>query len=128
MEELHHGGLAAISTELDPYVTKSDSLTGSVVGYVGKVPKPVSEIRIKPIILDRVVDKKASNTTKNLIQNEPLMLSVATATTVGIVKVEKGGIARLFLKIPVCAVPGQRIALSRRIGGRWTLIGFGIIQ
>ena len=128
IKELQPGGLAAISTFLDPYVTKSDSLTGSVIGHKGKVPEPVSEIRIKATILDRVVEKNAASTSKVLIQNEPLMLSVATATTVGVVKVEKGGISRLFLKLPVCAVPGQRIALSRRIGGRWTLIGFGIIQ
>jgi translation initiation factor 2 subunit 3 len=32
------------------------------------------------------------------------------------------------LKIPVCAEKGQRIALSRKILGKWRLIGFGVIE
>lgn len=32
------------------------------------------------------------------------------------------------LKLPVCADSGDRLALSRRVGARWRLIGFGIIQ
>ena len=32
------------------------------------------------------------------------------------------------LKLPVCASPGDRVALSRRVGARWRLIGYGIIK
>jgi translation initiation factor 2 subunit 3 len=32
------------------------------------------------------------------------------------------------LSIPVCAVPGDRVAISRRIGGRWRLIGVGTLR
>jgi translation initiation factor 2 subunit 3 len=31
------------------------------------------------------------------------------------------------LKLPVCADKGTRVAISRRIEGRWRLIGYGII-
>ena len=32
------------------------------------------------------------------------------------------------LKLPVCASSGDRVALSRRVGARWRLIGYGIIK
>jgi len=31
------------------------------------------------------------------------------------------------LKLPICADKGERVAISRRIGARWRLIGYGII-
>src|SRR2546426_172623 len=44
-----------------------------------------------------------------------------------------GGSAReeradMALKIPVVAEPGQRVAVSRRIGGKWRLIGYGVLK
>jgi len=56
------------------------------------------------------------------------MLSVGTATTVGMVSSARKNIADVKLKIPVCAEAGQRVAISRRISGRWRLIGYGIIR
>jgi translation initiation factor 2 gamma subunit (eIF-2gamma) len=32
------------------------------------------------------------------------------------------------LSIPVCALTGDRVALSRRIDGRWRLIGVGTVS
>jgi translation initiation factor 2 subunit 3 len=56
------------------------------------------------------------------------MLNVGTATTVGIVTSAREQLSDIALKIPISAESGQRIAISRRIGGRWRLIGYGIIQ
>ncbi len=56
------------------------------------------------------------------------MLTIGTATTVGIVKEFHGEIVGVKLKLAVCAQEGQRIAISRRIDGRWHLIGYGKIQ
>src|SRR5207245_2553667 len=36
--------------------------------------------------------------------------------------------AGMGLKIPVVAEPGQRVAVSRRIGGKWRLIGYGVLK
>ena len=41
---------------------------------------------------------------------------------------EYSGNVSVTLKLPVCADKGDRVALSRRVGARWRLIGFGIIQ
>jgi translation initiation factor 2 subunit 3 len=56
------------------------------------------------------------------------MLSIGTATTVGVVKSARGDSAEVTLKIPVCIVDGQRVAISRRIVGKWRLIGYGIVD
>ncbi|HID47816.1 MAG TPA: translation initiation factor IF-2 subunit gamma, partial [Methanococcaceae archaeon] len=40
----------------------------------------------------------------------------------------RDNIADIKLKLPICAEKGARVALSRRISGRWRLIGYGIIQ
>ena len=50
------------------------------------------------------------------------------ATTVGIVTDLKSDKIGVKLKLSVCADYGQRIAISRRIDGRWHLIGYGEIQ
>jgi translation initiation factor 2 subunit 3 len=60
--------------------------------------------------------------------NEPLMLSVGTATTVGVVTSGRSDSADISLKIPVCTEKDQRVAISRRIAGKWRLIGYGVVQ
>ncbi|OPY43336.1 MAG: Translation initiation factor 2 subunit gamma [Methanoregulaceae archaeon PtaU1.Bin222] len=55
------------------------------------------------------------------------MLSVGTAVTVGVVVNTKKDWAEVTLKRPVCAEIGARIAISRQIGGRWRLIGMGVL-
>ena len=63
-----------------------------------------------------------------LRNNEMLMLNVATATSVGTTRNAEKGRTDLELRLPICADKGQRISLSRRIGSRWRLIGYGTIQ
>ena len=58
---------------------------------------------------------------------ETLLLDVGTAITVGTVTSVKGENATLKLARPVCAEEGGRAAVSRKIAGRWRLIGYGII-
>jgi len=46
---------------------------------------------------------------ENIKTNEPLMLSVGTATTVGVVNSARGDESEVTLKIPVCAEKSQRV-------------------
>jgi len=50
------------------------------------------------------------------------------ATTVGIVTSARDNVLEATLKLPVCAEEGQKVAISKRIGGRWRLIGYGEIK
>ena len=128
VKEVLPGGLIAIGTELDPAITKSDGLTGRVVGIPGKTPEVVSSFKMKTTLMDRVVGSAADLVVDDIKSNEPLMLSVGTATTVGVVKSAREGYADVVLKLPVCILPGQRVAISRRISNKWRLIGYGVID
>ena len=128
VKEVVPGGLIAIGTALDPSITKSDGLTGRVIGKPGNMPPVKHDFIMKTTLLDRVVGSTADLVVDDIKSNEPLMLSVGTATTVGVVKSARGGSAEVVLKIPVCILPGQRVAISRRISNKWRLIGYGIIE
>ena len=127
-KEAKSGGLIAIGTKLDPFLTKSDSLTGRVVGSPGTLPPALFELSVQVHLLERVVGAVEDLEVDEIRTNEPLMLSVGTATTVGVVTSAREDYAEMALKIPVSADKGQRIAISRRIGGKWRLIGYGVIQ
>jgi len=122
------GGLIAIGTGLDPAFTKSDSLVGRIAGVPGTLPPVVNEITFKTVLMNRVVGVASELAVDGLKTNEPLMLSVGTATTVGVVTSGRSDSAEVTLKIPVCVEHGQRIAISRRIAGKWRLIGYGIVE
>lgn len=127
-KEVRPGGLVAIGTNLDPSLTKADAMLGRVAGKPGELPEVAGRITLRIQLLDRVVGTEEERQVEAIRTNEPLMLSVGTATTVGVVTSARDGEADLSLKILVAAEAGQRAAISRRIGGRWRLIGYGIAQ
>jgi translation initiation factor 2 subunit 3 len=122
------GGLIAIGTELDPAMVKSDSLAGKVVGRPGELPPVLESFDLSMCLLKRAVGTVDEKDVDPLKTNEPLMLTVGTATTVGIISELRPNWIRVKLKLPVCADQGQRIAVSRRIEGKWHLIGYGEIK
>jgi translation initiation factor 2 subunit 3 len=77
-------------------------------------------------LLDRLVGSEDEIEPVNT--GEPLMLTVGTATTVGAVTSAREGEAEVNLKRPVCAEPGSKIAINRRVGTRWRLIGVGTLR
>src|SRR2546427_4764091 len=77
---------------------------------------------------ERVVGVPEDLRVEGIKTSEPLMVSVGTATTVGVVTSARENRADMALKIPVVAEPGQRVAVSRRIGGKWRLIGYGVLK
>jgi translation initiation factor 2 subunit 3 len=127
LDEAGPGGLVAIGTGLDPMITKSDSLVGRIAGSPDSMPSVQGSLTVETTLMTRVVGMSSDVAVENLKTNEPLMLSVGTATTVGVVTSGRADSAEISLKIPVCAEKGQRIAISRRITGKWRLIGYGTV-
>lgn len=127
VEQAAPGGLIAIGTGLDPARTKSDSFAGKVAGKTGNLPPTLENFDLSITLLKRVVGTIEEKNVEPIKTNEPLMLTIGTATTVGIVSEFRGGKISVKLKLPVCANKGQRIAISRRIDSRWHLIGYGEI-
>ncbi|MDR0791406.1 MAG: translation initiation factor IF-2 subunit gamma, partial [Methanomassiliicoccaceae archaeon] len=125
---VYPGGLIAIGTGLDPAITKSDGLTGRMLGTPVYLPDVVHDFKMRTVLLDRVVGTASDLKVDDIKSNEPLMLSIGTATTVGVVKSARNDSAEVVLKIPVCIIKGQRVAISRRITGKWRLIGYGMVE
>jgi len=127
LEEARPGGLIGIGTKLDPSMTKADALAGSVAGKPGTLPPLLNELTLEIHLLERVVGSEKELKVEPIKRKEMLMLNVGTGKTIGIVK-NPGKHCELSLKLSVCANKGDRVAISRRIGARWRLIGYGIIE
>lgn len=128
LEAVGPSGSIGILTSLDPSIVKSDQLAGSVVGPPGKLPKVWNELILNVYLLQRVVGTKEELNVEPIKMSEALMLNVNSAATVGIVIELKKKRIKCKLKLPVCADLGQRVTISRRIGNRFRLIGYGEIQ
>ena len=121
------GGLLGVGTKLDPALTKSDALAGQVAGLPGKLPPVWDRLHFQVTLMERVVGSESEVNVEPLKIKEPLMLSVGTAVTIGIVANVRKDQIEAILKRPVCAEVGARIAISRQVGGRWRLIGMGVL-
>ena len=126
LDEVGPGGLLGVGTGLDPAMTKGDALAGQVAGPPGTLPPTWDGFEMEVELLDRLVGSEDDIEPVNT--GEPLMLTVGTATTVGAVASAREGDAEVNLKRPVCAEAGAKIAVNRRVGTRWRLIGVGTLK
>ena len=121
------GGSLAIETELDTSLTKADALSGCIASTAGNLAEISSTINVKYTLFPEVFGTENHDKVGNLIASEPLMLSVNTSTTVGMVKRIKNDEVELNLKIPIVPIKGETIGIARNINSHWGLIGFGDI-
>jgi translation initiation factor 2 subunit 3 len=127
-DELRPGGLIAIGTNLDPTITKSDSMIGKLAGKPGTLPEVLYNINLEVNLFESIVGVSKDTKVENIKTSEPLMINAGSATTVGMVTSARENIVELNLKIPICADSGSRVAISRKVESRWRLIGYGIIE
>lgn len=128
VDELHPGGSVALMTDLDPSIVFSDKLTGNVVGLPGKLPKIWYTLELECHLLERVVGAKEDLKVEGIKPNEILMLNVNSAATVGFVNSISKNKIKCKLKLPVCAELNSKVTISRRVGTRFRLIGYGTIK
>src|SRR3989338_3644689 len=128
VSKISPGGSMAVETALDPSIVKSDSLAGSLLGLPGKLPPVHYHVALDTYLLERVVGTKEENEVKPLAKAEVLMLNVNSAATVGVVVDPSKKNTTCVLKKPICAEKGSRITISRRVGDRFRLIGYGILK
>lgn len=123
VKEAIPGGLIGVCTELDPSLTKSDQLIGNVAGDPASLPPVRSELKLSVSMMEHAVGMDKVDPIK---EKEVLVLNVGTATTIGFVTKLKP--VTITLKRPVCALEGSKVAISRKVGNRWRLVGYGEIQ
>lgn len=126
--EARSGGLVGVGTALDPSLTKADGLVGSVVGKVGELPQVLDRLTAEVTLFERAVGTEQLVPVDKIKTNEPLVLNVGTAVTSGVVTSAREDLIDVSLRKPVCPIPSFKIAVSRRIGDSWRLIGFGSLK
>ncbi len=128
VETARPGGLIALGTMLDPFLTKSDRLSSSVAGRPGELPPLTTDLNLEIVQLERtgILSKEEAAETE-IRQNDVLLINVGTQKSVGVcVRPGKNGLVKL--KRPVSVEKGEIVALSKQVGGRWRLVGYGTVH
>ncbi len=127
VKETLPGVSISIETNLDPSLTKTDSLTGCLVSTKDSLPEINNNIKIKYKLFDEVIGTLGHQKTEPLKTKETLMLSVNTTITVGTIEKinEERKEIELDLKIPIVPLLGDNLGIARNIKGHWRLIGWG---
>ena len=129
--EVKPGASISIETNLDPFLTKTDSLTGCLVSEKNNLPEITYNVKLKSKLFEEVLGISGHQKTEPIKTKEMLMLSSNTTITVGIVeKIDKEGKEiELSLNIPIVAIIGDNVGIARNFDRHWRLIGWGeIIQ
>ncbi|MGI0087107.1 MAG: translation initiation factor IF-2 subunit gamma [Nitrosotalea sp.] len=126
VEQIKPGGLVAIGTKLDPYMTRSDSLIGSIIGKPGTLPENSYNAKIEVSLFDTAVGSGDEIKVSSVQTGESLRLSIGTAPLLSKVTSARGKTVEIQFKRPVCLFENSKVAISRRIGERWRLIGAGV--
>jgi translation initiation factor 2 subunit 3 len=121
------GGLIAIGTKLDPSLTRSDSLIGSIVGKPDTLPENSHSAKIEVSLFDSAVGDADETKVLSIQVGESLRLNVGTAPVLSKVEKVKSGIIEVQFRRPVCLFEKNNVAISRRIADRWRLIGAGVV-
>lgn len=128
VKEAQCGGLVGIGTLLDPSLSKADGLIGNLVGKPGTLPPTSTELTLEINLFKRAVGTKEMKEIEKVNVGERILLDVGTTITAGKVISVGKDTATFKLGRPICAEKGARSALSRRMAGRWRLIGYGVIK
>ena len=78
-------------------------------------------------VLERAVGTKELLKVERINLDETLLLHIGAAVNLGKVVSLKSNVMKIKLNRPICAQPGSRVAISRKITARWRLIGYGIM-
>jgi len=128
VKEVMPGASISIETELDPFMTKTDSLIGCLVSTKNNLPEISHDIKIKSKLFKEVLGTEEHKNVEPIKTKEILMLSVNTTITVGTVEKIKDDEIELSLKIPIVALKKDNVGIARNINNHWRLIGFGEIM
>ncbi|MCK4497357.1 MAG: translation initiation factor IF-2 subunit gamma, partial [Candidatus Aenigmarchaeota archaeon] len=126
--EAEPGGLLGVSTKLDPYLAKSDTLSGNIMGSPDKLPETLSSFTMSLNLLDRIVGSKEELSVEPVKTGDVLMITSGTTRTIATVTSAREKEIEVTLKIPICPLEKSRIAISRQVSGRWRLVGWGEIK
>ena len=126
VDQVKPGGLVAIGTKLDPSMTRSDSLIGSIIGKPGTLPENSYSAKMEVSLFDTAVGSGDEIKVSSIQTGESLRLSIGTAPLLSKVTSVRGKTVEIQFKRPVCLFEHSKVAISRRLAERWRLIGAGV--
>ena len=126
VDQVKPGGLVAIGTKLDPSMTRSDSLIGSIIGKPGTLPENSYSAKMEVSLFDTAVGSGDEIKVSSIQTGESLRLSIGTAPLLSKVTSVRGKTVEMQFKRPVCLFENSKVAISRRLAERWRLIGAGV--
>lgn len=122
VEQAGPGGLVGLLTMLDPSLTKSDSMAGTYAG------KELPEMRTKALVEITLFSQTVTGEKiERPIVNETLMLNIGPQRILGKIISSKKQRFEIEFSMPVICEKDERIVISRKIGDRWRLIGYGMV-
>ena len=127
VDSVKPGGLVAIGTKLDPSLSRSDSLIGSIIGKPDTLPENTTNVKLSINLFDMAVGSVTETKVAPIRTDELLRVNVGTAPVPAKVMKVKSNNIEVEFKRPICLFEGSNVALSRRIADRWRLIGAGIV-
>jgi translation initiation factor 2 subunit 3 len=127
VDSVKPGGLVAIGTKLDPSMTRSDSLVGSVIGKPDTLPENSIDAKLEVNLFDSAVGTVNDIKVMPIQAGESLRLNIGTAPVLAKVNKVKAEKIEVQFKRPVCLFDSSNVAISRKIEDRWRLIGAGIV-
>jgi translation initiation factor 2 subunit 3 len=127
VDNVKPGGLVAIGTKLDPSLSRSDSLLGSVIGKPGTLPENSTVSKLEINLFDTAVGTQGDTKVMPVQVGELLRVNIGTAPVPAKVNKAKADDIEIEFRRPVCLFTGGNVALSRRISERWRLIGAGVV-
>jgi translation initiation factor 2 subunit 3 len=119
------GGSAAIETELDMSLGKTDSFSGCSASSPGKLPEISTKLKISYSLFPELFGASSKTEIQPLKTPEVIMLSINTSVTVGtIIKITPKE-AEISLRIPIVPFKNSKVGIARNINNHWRLIGHG---
>ncbi|MEN3000089.1 MAG: translation initiation factor IF-2 subunit gamma [Acidilobaceae archaeon] len=128
VKEAIPGGLVAVATSLDPSLTKANAMVGNVVGKPGQLPPSLDALSMRYQLFERVLGLKEEMRAEPLRKGEQIYMTIGPSNVLGMVEGVKKDVVDVRLDKQVVVWKGARIAISRRVMGRWRLIGWGIAE
>ncbi len=124
-KEAGPGLTIGVSTTLDPSLTRSDSMAGSVITSLDTNINVSNKITVKYFPLE---NKESSVFKKGIQKNEPVLVNVLSSKALGIVSyISNDKVDIIFENTVVPFFEKDKVIISRRVDNVWVLAGYGII-
>lgn len=139
-----------VGLNVDPYLTKQDTMVGQVLGPKETLPDVFTECIIEYRLLTYVLgaDEKILTKTNNLIKNDELNIAIGACTVNAIVletavpilflnkqedatfplRKKRSGTCRIQLEYPVCYDLWTKLLITKQVNKSWRLVGCGQIR